>query len=67
MGRSDSYQCGLMAHSHRRPALTNASRKPSPCPELRSLPSPALPVQQLLAATRHARYDGMDSGAATEE
>ena len=42
------YDVGLMAHSHRRPALTNVSPERSPCPDL--------PVQQPLTATRHTRY-----------
>ena len=59
------YDDGLTAHTHRRPALTDTSPKrstphrgrTSPCPELRTLPSPDLPVQRRHAPHRHTRYD----------
>jgi RHS repeat-associated protein len=59
------YDDGLVAHTHRRPALTDTSPKrstshrgrASPCPELRTLPPPALPVQRRHLPHRHTRYD----------
>ena len=46
-----------MAHSYRRPALTDTSPTGSPNPEPPSLPSPALPDQRRPTAYRHTRYD----------
>ncbi len=61
------YDVGLMAHNHRRPALTDTSPRGSPYPEPPNLPSPALPDQRRPTAHRHTRYDGMGSRVSTEE
>jgi len=52
-----NYDVGLVAHTRRRPALTDTSPERSPCPELRSLPPPPLPVQRRHLPHRHTRYD----------
>ena len=53
------YDGGLLAHSDKRPAHTGHSPERSPCPELRSLPPPALPGQRNSHPHRHTRYDAL--------
>ncbi len=61
------YDVGLMAHNHRRPALTDTSPRGSPYPEPPNLPSPALPDQRRPTAHRHTRYDSFGTPVTVSE